>query len=77
MYGFSWEVLIFDDFTSDFSWEVLEFTVSTVHFRLCFGDLTKKVSILWCLLKATVAKYCKIHRSFSEISDSMVQKHRF
>ena len=77
MYGFSGEVLIFDDFTYDFSWEVLKFTISTYHFMVCFETLRKKVSILWCVLKATVAKYCKIHRSFSEISDSVVQKHMF
>ena len=77
VYGFSWEVLIFDDFTYDFSWEVLKFTISTSHFMVCFGHLTKKVSILCFVLRATVAKYCKIHKWFSEISDSMVQKHRF
>ena len=77
VYGFSWEVLIFDDFTYDFSWEVLKFTISTYHFMVCFETLRKKVSILCCVLRATVAKYCKIHRWFSEISDSMVQKHMF
>ena len=60
MYGFSWEVLtfddftydfsrevlIFDDFTYDFSWEVLKFTISTSHFIVCFEHLTKKVAIL-------------------------------
>ena len=56
---------------------VLKFTISTSHFMLCFEHLTKKVSILCCVLKATVAKYCKIHMWFSEISDSMVQKHMF
>ena len=55
-------VLIFDDFTYDFSWEVLKFTISTYHFMVCFETLRKKVSILCCVLKATVAKYCKIHR---------------
>ena len=35
----------------------------------------KNVSILCCVLRVTVAKYGKIHRWFSEISDSMVQKH--
>ena len=68
---------MFHDFTYDFSWEVLKFTISTYHFMVCFEQLTKKVSISWCVLKATVAKYRKIHRWFSEISDSMVQKHRF
>ena len=29
------------------------------------------------VLRATGAKYCKIHMWFSEISDSMVQKHMF
>ena len=77
VYGFSWEVLIFADFTYGFSWEVLKFTISTSHFMVCFGHLTKKVSILCCVLRATVAKYCKIHRWFSGISDSMVQKHMF
>ena len=77
VYGFSWEVLRFDDFTDDFSWEVLKFTISTSHFMRSFEHLTKKVTILWCVLRATGAKYCKIHRWFSEISDSMVQKHRF
>ena len=77
MYGFSWEVLIFDDFTYDFSWEVLKFTISTSHFMVCFEHLKKKVSILCCVLKATVAKYYEIHNRFSEISDSMVQKHVF
>ena len=63
MYGFSWEVLIFDDFTYDFSWEVLKFTISLSHFMMCFEHLTKKVhvSILCCVLRATVAKYRKIH----------------
>ena len=42
-----------------------------------FQTLTKKVSILCCVLRATVAKYHKIHRWFSGISDSMVQKHMF
>ena len=60
MYGFSWEVFIFDDFTYDFSWEVLifgdfaydfswevwKFTISTSHVMVCFEHLTKKVSIL-------------------------------
>ena len=77
VYGFSWEVLIFDDFTYDFSWEVLKFTISTSHFMGCFEHLPKKVLILCCVLRATVAKYCKIHKWFSEISDSMVQKHMF
>ena len=31
----------------------------------------------FCVLRATGAKYRKIHRCFSEISESMVQKHRF
>ena len=62
VYGFSWEVLICDDFTSDFSWEVLKFTISTYHFMMCFEHLMKKVSILCCVLRATVAKYCKIHK---------------
>ena len=43
MYGFSWEVSIFDDFTYDFSWEVLKFTISTSHFMVRFEHLTKKV----------------------------------
>ena len=46
VYGFSWEVLIFDDFTYDFSWEVLRFTFPTSHFMGCFEHSTKKVSIL-------------------------------
>ena len=46
MYGFSWEVLIFADFTYDFSLEVLKFTISTSHFMLCFEHLTKEVAIL-------------------------------
>ena len=62
MYGFRWEVLIFDDFTYDFSWEVLKFTISTSHFMVRFEHLAKNVSILCCVLRATVAKYCKIHR---------------
>ena len=62
MYGVRWEVLIFDDFTYDFSWEVLKFTISTSHFMVCFEHLMKKVSILYCVLRATVAKYRKIHR---------------
>ena len=62
VYGFSWEVLIFDDFSYDFSWEVLKFAISTYHFMMCFKHLTKKVSILWCVLRATGAKYCKIHK---------------
>ena len=47
--------------------------------------------MLWCVLsiwrkqyqfydvslRAAGAKYCKIHRWFSKISDSMVQKHKF
>ena len=28
----------------------------------CVEHLTKKVVILLCVLRATVAKYCKIHR---------------
>ena len=56
VYGFSWEVLIFDDFTYDFSWEVLKFMISTFHFMVCFEHLMKKVSILCCVLRATVAK---------------------
>ena len=59
---FRWEVLIIDDFMYDFRWEVLKFTISTSHFMVCFEHLTKTVSILCCVLKATVAKYCKIHR---------------
>ena len=62
VYGFSWEVLIFDDFTYDFSWEALKFTISTSHFMVCVEHLTKKVSILCCVLRATSAKYCKIHK---------------
>ena len=77
MYCFSRDDLIFDEFTYDFSFEVLKFTISTYHFMVCFEHLTKKVSILWCVLRATIAKYCKIHMRFSKISDSMVQKHRF
>ena len=46
VYGFSWEVLILDDFTYDFSWEVLKFTISTSHVMVCFEHLTKKVLIL-------------------------------
>ena len=42
VYGSSWEVLIFDDFTYDFSWEVLKFTISTYNFIVCFEHLTKK-----------------------------------
>ena len=61
-YDFSWEVLIFDDFTYDFSWDVLKFTISTYHFMVCFEHLTKNISILWCVLRATGAKYCKIHK---------------
>ena len=64
MYGFSWEVLIFVDFTYDFSWDVWKFTISTSHFMVCFEDLTKKVSMLCCVLRATGAKYCKIHSDF-------------
>ena len=62
MYGFSWEVLIFDDFTYDFSWEVLKFTTSTSHFMVCFEHLTKKVSIVCGVLRVTVAKYTKMHK---------------
>ena len=46
VFGFSWEVLVFDDFSYDFSWEVLKFTISTYHFMMRFKHLTKKVSIL-------------------------------
>ena len=56
------EISIIADFTYDFRWEVLKFTISTSHFMVCFEHLTKKVSILCCVLRATVAKYCKIHR---------------
>ena len=59
MDGFSWEVLIFNDFTFDFSWEVLNFTISTSHFMVCFDHLTKTVLILFCGLRATGAKYWK------------------
>ena len=62
VHPFSWEVFIFDDFTYDFSWEVLRFTISTSHFMVCFEHLTKKVSILCCVLRATSAEYCKIHK---------------
>ena len=62
VYGSSWEVLIFNDFTYDFSWEVLKFTISTYHFMMCFEHLAKNVSTLCCVLRATVAKYRKIHR---------------
>ena len=58
MYGFSWEVLIFDDFTYDFSWEVLKFTISTSHFIVGFEHLTKKLLLLCRVLRATGAKYC-------------------
>ena len=64
---FSWEILIFDDFSYDFSWEVLKCTISTYHCIVCLEHLTKKVLILCCVLRATVAKYCKIHTWFSEI----------
>ena len=77
VYGFSWEVLIFADFSYDFSQEVLKFTISTFHFIVCFEHLTKKGIIFMCVLRATGAKYYKIHKWFSEISDSMVQKHMF
>ena len=43
---FSWEVLIFHEFTYDFSWEVLKFTTSTSHFMVFFEHSTKKVRIL-------------------------------
>ena len=62
MYGFSWEVLIFADFTYDFSWEVLKFTISTCHFMMCFEHLTNKVLILCGVLRVTGAKYCKRHK---------------
>ena len=62
VYGFSWEVLIFADFTYDFSWEVLKFTISTSHFMVCFEHFTKEEAILWRVLRATRAKYCEIHR---------------
>ena len=74
VYGSSWEVLIFDDSTYDFSWEVLKFMISTFHFMVRFEHLMKKVLILCCVLRATSAKYFKIHKWFSEISDSMVPK---
>ena len=61
MYGFSWEVLIFDDFTYDFSWEVLKFTFPTSHFMMCFEPLTNTVFMLCGVLKAMGAKYRKIH----------------
>ena len=64
MYGFSWELLIFDDFTYGFSWEVLKFTISTSHFMVCFEHLTKTVSILLCVLRTAGAKYCKIQVTF-------------
>ena len=49
MYGFSWEILIFDDFTYDFSWEVLKFTISTSHFMVCFEHLTKtRINFMLC-----------------------------
>ena len=60
VYCFSREVLIFDEFIYDFSWDVSKFTISTYHFMVCFEHLTKKVSILWCVLRVTGAKYCKI-----------------
>ena len=60
VYGFSWEVLIFDDFTYDFSWEVLKFTISISHLIMCFEHSTKKVSILCCALRATSAKYLSL-----------------
>ena len=60
MYGFSREVLIFDDFTYDFSWEVLKFTISTSHFMVCFEGLPKKTLISWCVLRAAGSKYCKL-----------------
>ena len=62
MFGFSREVLIFNDFTNDFGWEVLKFTISTSHFIKSVEHLTKKILILCSVLRATVAKYCKIHR---------------
>ena len=61
MYGFSWEVLIFDDFTYDFSWEVLKLTISTSHFIMCFEHLTKNIQILCSVVRAAGAKDCKIH----------------
>ena len=60
--GFSREVLIFYESTYDFSWEVLKFTISTYHFMMSFEHLTKKVLILLCVLRATGAKYRKIHK---------------
>ena len=62
MCGFRWEVLIFDDFAYDFGREVLKFTISTSHFIVCFEHLTKTALILLFVLKATSAKYCKIHK---------------
>ena len=62
MYGSSWEGLTVDDLSYVFSWKVLKLTISTSRFMTCFEHLTKKVSILWCVLRATGAKYCKIHR---------------
>ena len=77
VYGFSWEVLIFNDFSYDVSWEVLKFTIATYHFMTRFEHLTKKVLIVCYVLRATGAKYRKIHKCVCEISDSMVQKHMF
>ena len=43
VYGFSREVLIFDEFTCDFSWKLLKFTISTYHFMVRFEHLTKNL----------------------------------
>ena len=77
VYGFSREVLIFDEFTYDFNWEVLKFMISTYHFMMCFKHLTKKYQlygVFWRRRELSIVKYIS---DFSEISDSMVQKHRF
>ena len=70
---YTWEALTFEDFTYDFAREVLKFTNSTYHFMVCFEGLRRKVLMLWCILEAGRAKYCKLRSQFHEISDSMVQ----
>ena len=49
VYGFSWEVLIFDDFTYDFSWEVLIFDDFNLSFYGVFWDFEEKgINFMMC-----------------------------
>ena len=48
MYGFSWEVLNFDNVSYDVRCEVLKLTISTSHFMVCFEHLAKKYQFMAC-----------------------------